>query len=413
MYIDKKHLPSNMMIILIILYSIMPIVTRFVSSYLTTYFYLMVLLIMTLSITCVNGKISISRNMYILLPFLGWRFISLWIYNSDIILWLYQSLIELIPIILGVFIVEHRNKEKKAFTLIILIAFGVTCITTIRGLIIYPNASRWLATASSSQDAQLIAYDWLNIGGYSFVYSVVLLYPMLVLAFKKKRLGIVPTVTILVLIFVLIVTSGYTTALLLFGLTSVFFFMKRKLTGKDILIFSIALVFLIFFAWNFIVDGLTWVSGVIGNDDISYRLSLIAGGRNSLIGSEDNRIELYIKSLNTFLQHPFFGTFFSQMSSSGGHSFILDFLANYGLLGFGILVFMYRRIYFYFIRPYKNIDEFGYLLWGFVQTIIFSCINTGMWIYVLCLYMPCIAECVFDNDFESMETENENYIMDC
>ena len=245
------------------------------------------------------------------------------------------------------------------------------------------------------------------------MYAVVLLYPMLVLAFKKKRLGIVPTAIITVLILVLIVTSGYTTALLLFGLTTVFFFMKRKLTGKDILIFAIAFVLLIFFAWDYIVDGLTWLAGVIGNDDIAYRLTLMAGGRNSLIGAEDNRIELYMKSLNTFLQHPFFGTFFSQTSSIGGHSFILDFLANYGFMGFGILVFMYRRIYFYFIRPYRNIDGFGYLLWGFVQTIMFSCINTGMWLYVLCLYMPCIAECVFDNDFESLEAENENYIVDC
>lgn len=46
---------------------------------------------------------------------------------------------------------------------------------------------RILATLESANDANAVLYAWENIGGYEFIYMVVLLYPLLILAYKRKK----------------------------------------------------------------------------------------------------------------------------------------------------------------------------------------------------------------------------------
>lgn len=398
MKINKKKLPIDIAISIVFLYSIMPWVGRLISSSLTLYFYLLILIFVTLNILVINGKASLINCIYVLLPFLAWRVFELCSNASDIVLVLYQSLIELIPVILGIYILKYRKKASRTFVFIIISAFVLTTITTIRGLTLYPNASRWLATASSAQDNQLIMYDWMNIGGYNFVYSLVLIYPILILAYKKKKVGLLLTIVSVALIFVLLVAAGYTTALLLFGVSSLLFFFNRDITKKEILIFITILLLLLVLANTYLSQLWTWLADVIDNENISYRLTLLAGGRTELMDSNDNRLELYGNSLKTFLQNPMFGKLFGQDGAIGGHSFILDYLANYGMFGAFFLVFMYRRIYFTYYKPYQECLGYGFLFWSFVQTIAFSFVNTGMWLYVLTLYIPCCVSRIFNEE---------------
>ena len=58
------------------------------------------------------------------------------------------------------------------------------------------------------------------------------------------------------------------------------------------------------------------------------------------------------------------------------------------LMGAGILFFMYKKIYQWFYKPMQAEQGYGYILWIFVQAIFLSCVNTGMWLYVLTLYAP-------------------------
>ena len=118
------------------------------------------------------------------------------------------------------------------------------------------------------------------------------------------------------------------------------------------------------------------------------RLNSLAGGQAGLEGSESKRIFLYQRSIQTFFSNPLFGTIFSGGGGVGGHSFILDTIGVYGVLGVVLLFYMYRNIYRYFIAPFRNEDGYGYVLWLFLQSILLSCINTGMWLTVLTLFAP-------------------------
>lgn len=408
MKIYKRGMLQRLLIILVILYSVMPIVSRVISTYLSTYFYMLVLVLLAVIIVFANRKRSLNRNAYFLLPFLGWKMLTLFITGESMIMWGYQSLIELIPIIIGVYILQYRRQEISMYGKVIVSAFIVTIVTTIVGLISNPGAARWLATVSSPDDPRYIMYGMQNMGGYELIYSVILLYPLVVFAYKQKKLNVVQTLCLSIGIFFLVLLSEYTTAFLLFLLTTLLFLVKRDLRKSHlVLLMIVAVIFSVLFS-NAISQLLTGLAELLDSEIISTRLQALAGGRTGLETAEDNRMGLYLKSLNTFLSHPLFGTFLQGGTGIGGHSFILDMLAQYGMLGVAVLFCMYRKIYTLFYKQYSNRQGYGYVLWTFWQTLFLSCINTGMWLYVLTLYVPIILWIIYGVG----EKSNEN-IVDC
>ena len=94
-------------------------------------------------------------------------------------------------------------------------------------------------------------------------------------------------------------------------------------------------------------------------------------------------------SFNSFLTHPIFGGMFESVVI-GGHSYILDTIAQYGAFGLFALIFIYRAIYIKFFMRYKNKSGYGFVFWTFLQAIILSLVNTRMWIEVLTLFIPLI-----------------------
>lgn len=395
MHIKKRALTKNLIIIFVLLYNIMPVVSRFVSSTFSTYFYMIVLLILVGFIFFANERKSLNRNVYLIIPFLGWQILQLFITRETLVMWGYQALLTIIPIALGVYILQYRCEEIYFYSKLICFAFIITIVTTIIGLQQYPDAARWLASASSSVEEKLILYGWKNIGGYNFVYSIVLLYPLLIMAYKQKRIGFVLTVGMSVTMFFMLLMAEYTTALLLFLITTILFFVKRNLRGKEVSVLIVVAILLCVVFSEYISDLFIFLGDKLNNENFSPRFYALAGGRKGLETAEDNRLELYAMSLKTFLTHPLFGTFLSGAQGSGGHSFILDALAQFGLIGASILCFMYKRIYDVFYKPLKNKPGYGYVLWAYVQTIMLSCINTGMWLEVLALYIPVIAYAMY------------------
>ena len=99
----------------------------------------------------------------------------------------YQVLLFLLPACIGFYLATHRF-FVDFFAVFLILAVCVTCMTTIIGCIAHPDAARVLATTKSSQDPLAILYEMQNIGGYGFVYSTVLLYPFVILAYKMKKL---------------------------------------------------------------------------------------------------------------------------------------------------------------------------------------------------------------------------------
>ena len=235
------------------------------------------------------------------------------------------------------------------FARILIIAVLITATTTIIGLVQFPNAARTLATIAESNDSAAVGYWWHNIGGYDFVYTCVLLYPLLILARKSKRINRITFLVAFALLLALVVMSEYTAALLLVIITSVLYFAGRRLNTTQLLIIGVVVFVAIFMFWDVLSRLLLWIANIMRSDVLSERLTALANGFTGLESSESNRIELYQISISGFLSSPIFGGIFEGYTRSGGHSFILDTLSNHGILGGAALFFCYRNIYKVFL----------------------------------------------------------------
>lgn len=387
----------NIIIGYVMMYSIMPIVARLTSRYLTTYFYMISIVILVVLILALDRPENLNEYLVFLLPFILYYVASFFVTPETPIIWGFQMLIDLNYVILGYYFMQETKRISPSYTKMLLIIIILTMITTIFGCIRNPNAARELASAVSS-DAKSFSFDMQNIGGYEFVYIMVLLYPLIILAYKTRRIRLFPTIALAALVFATILFTEYTIALLLFAVSSCLFFTKRDLSVRGIVIISIsALVFALLFS-NVIVDILNWFSRVIDSETVSARLSALSGGKEGMAASDDNRWELYQLSINSFLEHPILGSFVFRKASGGGHSCILDSLSQFGLFGGVLLFYMYRNIFMKFFLPYREKDGFGYVVWVFIQALILSLINTGLWLNVLCLFIPLLLYYIYQKE---------------
>ena len=388
---NQNSFVSQFLIITVILYSIVPIVSNFFSRYLTTYAYMVLCLATFLSMVFAEGFNSIEKYGSVYLPFIIYQLLLFTNKSSGIVMWGYSALLFFMPLALGYFLFYEQGVflREKAFKAV-RFSIVITVITTIIGCIRNPMAARILATIETSQDERNISFGWQNIGGYGFVYTVVLLYPLLIYAYKQNRLKWFFFYPLAVSTFALVILSEYATALLLLIISSMFIFISKKLSLRGMIVFgAFAVVFILLFQ-GVINNLLRSLADIVDSEILSERLITLAGGKTALEKSDNERIWLYRYSFNTFLSSPLFGTMFGKYGRIGGHSSILDTLAKYGLVGLAVLYFMYRKIYIVFIKPYSNHPGYGFIVWTFIQAIFLSTINTGFWFDVLALYMPLI-----------------------
>ncbi len=382
-------------IVLILMYSLLPIVPLLISSYLTTYFYMLVVLLTFFVIVLLRKEESIIKYLSVLLPFLFYNLLS-FVNNSDsIVMWGYRVLLSMLPIMLGFYLVKERTFEVKNFAKMVLVFFAITFITTIIGLILFPNASRELASLASSS-ADFTKYSIYNVGGFEFVYAVVLLYPLLILAYKRRKINLFFTIVIAVGILFLTLLSQYTIAFILFMMSSCLFFLKKDIGWKGITTFSIIAIILIIVFNNFISAFFTFLGDNVGSEIMAERLYALAGGREGVEAMDGNRLYYYLTPLNEFIENPILGKFISG-GGGRGHSGTLDTLAKYGMIGLLLMIWMYRYVFTFFYKPYSKQSGFGFIVWFFVQSILLSTLNPGFWFNVLCLFAPLILILIFDN----------------
>lgn len=384
--------------IFMLLFGIMPILPRAVSSYLTTYSY-MLLVVLAVLFTFVVCRLSrVKEFILFLLPFVLYELIVLLVnQSSDVLLAGYQVLLFILPVCLGFYLVSHAFFEGL-YTSTMVVGYFVTGITTIIGCMRYPDAPRVLATTATSQDPTAILYNWMNIGGYNFVYSLVLLYPFVVLAFKMKRLHIVPTVLLTLLVYAVVINAAYTYAFMLLMLSTLLFFIPRGTSLKRFILLMIAFALAVFLFRATVAAILTAVGDFIGNSSMTDKMNALFLGKDAVENFDDDRGALYMLSVNTFLKNPLFGTMFSGRAVTGGHSFILDSLARYGLVGGVLMIGMYRGIFRTFIAPLKQKEGYSLLFWTFLQPILLSAVNTGMWLDNLCLYTPILVCVIYGHE---------------
>ena len=413
MYLDKvksylrKLNYKCFIFVFMLLFGIMPIIPRLVSRYLTTYSYMALVVATVLFTVCTCRLAYIKRLILMILPFVIYQVMAmLYTQNNDVLLAGYQVLLFLLPVCLG-FYLQSTDFHFKLHSATVVLAFAITGVTTIFGCMRYPDAARVLATTADSQDPIAITYNMMNIGGYSFVYSLVLLYPFVVLAFKLRRLHIVPTVLLTVLAYGVVISASYTYAFMLLMSTTLLFFIPRDMTVKRFILFVLLFIGIVFLFKTTIAAIISALGGYLGNSAMADKVNALFLGTDAVEGFDDDRGALYMLSFELFLKNPLFGNFFSGFKTTGGHSFILDNLANYGLLGGFLMMTMYRGIWRTFFRPMKGKPGYCFVFWAFVQPILLSSINTGMWLNNLCLYTPILICAVYGGKSYLNHTEEK------
>lgn len=333
----------------------------------------------------VTGKeSSLLTFLYGFMQFLAWPLIAIVIYSTKDV------------------------KFAKQLLGAILLSLSITGITTYIGCDLYPGAARDLASIYHENDqVKIELYNNLNIGGFEFVYTLMLICPLLVYYIRIKRWRKLSLCALIGALLVIIKTE-YTTALLCFILSLMCFFIPRQNGARFVLRLFLGGV-VAFFLLKALMGGiLLWLSEMIDSETVSIRLQDIASLLNeSLASSRDmdveKRQELYAMDWEAFLKNPLFGNGYAK----GGHSFVLGNLSKYGLIGLGLMMIVFKSIFKYSIRKYRITNIYPYILYCFALQLIIAFLNP-MVIYMVFTFVIPLVACVENEHNPQIVSNNEH-----
>ncbi len=385
---------------LIILHSIMPIVGRAISSFLTTYFLLGVVGLIYLYFI----RWKMNRWICALLPLLLVTVVNaLWTYThgGGLVLTVYGTLIGFTPALLAFRFVDLPHYQKKIMVNIVIFALLATAVTSIVGLASDPGAARYLATVSNADEARNVQLGWKNVGGFSFTYILLTLYPVMICYAKEMNLALWKKLLLTAILLMYYISAEYMTGLTGFVILSSLWFMPKKFSDKKLFGILIFLFVLLLLLKTPIAMLLYRLASTTSSSTLYERFVYIA---DSLMGvsSESDvglRGELFQLSINGFLQHPILGNWYSG-GRNGGHSYVLDFICKYGIIGISMLIWSYKRIYDLFFARFRNTAYFGYAMAAFGTAIVLSIINTGDHWFELTLIIPLILGVILGTNEE-------------
>ena len=292
----------------------------------------------------------------------------------------------------GFYIINNFSKKQiKNVLYVIGILFLITIYTTCVGCIEFPNAARMLASSKEENEELEVLYHSMNIGGFMFVYTVLLIAPLLVYLFKNHNLiiKIVAIVSYLSL-FILAIITEYTTALLLVTISALLFFLSKRYYLKKEHLVVIGILSVVAIAFNgLLIRAFVSLSGIAESEQISERVHdisiFISGSGIDKSSDLGQRTLAFSKSIDLFLNNILFG---AGVQHGGGHSYILDTLAQYGLIGLGILIAIFKRMYMIYISPHSGTNAYVFVLALYVMNLIQCALNTTNSIFVLCFVLP-------------------------
>lgn len=342
-------------------------------------------------------KAIIRRNLGLILPIYILPFL-----NAYAASWGNTPMINLVYLILQWFVwplvaffsVKNLSvKSMKIITLSFLLCFSVTAITTYMGCLQFPDAARIQANGNFVENnPDIVAmYKSMNIGGFIFVYTTVPMIPLLLYSYKTEMFNKWLLLAFIILLSITIYKSQYATASLLVLTSLLFMLLPLNLTSKNIrkrIFITCILAVLCLPALSLCFE---FLANNVESEILSQRfqeLSLFSHSEKTLDSDSDlgERLQLWTSSFRGFLEHPITGCYVLGKTETlkwlGGHSFILDAMCRFGILGLFLIVLMFKRIYNLFLLPYKHHPIYVYAYIAY-------------WINVVqCLLNPTTAEII-------------------
>ena len=256
-----------------------------------------------------------------------------------------------VPILIAFFI---RYKSDKGFVKSLLqflvVLLVITSITTILGLRQFPMASRELA--GNNETAQAKLYILMNIGGFDFIYSLVVFLPIMFWLIRNtQKINKWLNIAALIIFLYCIYVSNYATALLLSLIALALGLIERNTKSRPFFIVGLTVI-LILAGTGVVSHALMDISNIVESEYVADRfvqLSMLLGGteiQNIHTDSNTERLELFQKAINGFLNSPIWGHNWSDFSPViSGHSVIFDLLAGAGILGLGMCIYIFYKIF--------------------------------------------------------------------
>ena len=331
----------------------LPVVDYFCSWYITLLPFLLI------TYRLFKYKRTFTSVCYSMLLAIGFVVLQYWgIYrNEEFFMWLVDGIIVWLPCIIALYIKENNNEKfVKNYLQTYIIVTTITSITTIIGLIMYPTASRELASGTEIYDTT--KYTIRNIGGYQHIYALVVLLPILMWLIKRteKVLRIVNVVALFINLYC-IYRSQYTIAIIIAAIIVVLTAMKRFKKTIVVTMILLGTIFLInpSGVMERLSGGFKYVSECIGMEYVGDRLlqvsQLLEGG---MIHTETStqRIDHYKHCLEKFSESPVIGNNMGKFSEENisGHSMILDTMSGMGLFGLVLVSIIFILSYKFVIR---------------------------------------------------------------
>ena len=163
------------------------------------------------------------------------------------------------------------------------------------------------------------------------------------------------------------IKTEYTTALLLSVISTLFLISPISKNAQVAKKWLVPILIITLLSLPLIGGIMNFIASEIGSEQISQRFSELSMSLHGQQLEEDSdfgtRLFLWSKSIKTFFENFFTGVYFTTDVNDthkyiGGHSFILDSMARFGILGFLAIVWMFKRLYRIFILPYGKRPEY-------------------------------------------------------
>lgn len=191
-------------------------------------------------------------------------------------------------------------------------------------------------------------------GGYDFIYTLVILYSILLICFIKYkrilRLSIRIFLVILLAFFAYtIIISGYSTAFVLILGFTVWNIISKKWLRISVLIVLLIILFGVPQIFTHTIDLFTFIPEMTAERIKDLILSLSGSSSVTYLSGEGERGQRILRSLRVFIEHPILGGYIGNASEGvGAHSELVDTLGRFGLIAYSCFIAFwvdsYKRI---------------------------------------------------------------------
>lgn len=361
--------------------------------YVNTYVSMGLMVLLFLGIWGYGFKYGKSNEMFVVASFL-YLFLILvdkLTRTEEFLIVVWDVFLECLPLALGFWLIHNkRNGIIRQTVILIFLTYLIVCITTYTGLLKYPMASRDLAAGHHSGG---VSYTKLNIGGFEFIYSMVAAHPLFVCFLRRRRRTLL-AVLLTIVFAVCIAESKYATALIGFAVSLATYCIPVQEKKRVKRHTGVVMVVLLVIGLLRAPDILTSLSQMEALSAISEKLvdaaRLLQGDKTSMSNTVA-RMKLYAISFDTFRKYPIFGGMVMGEAVYGGHSWFLDIMAKWGMVGLSVIIMFVVALAKWYRTLFAGSSIYYHVQLSLYLTVFFAAVNPIFFTYVAGFVVPILA----------------------